>query len=66
MPCRYCGKENLFDQPYYYHAGFADQGFLYNDAGTLTLVWSVSDPALQRLFPADATLDITGGKSPAL
>jgi hypothetical protein len=54
VTCRYCGKDNLFDQPYYFHAGFADQGFLYNDAGTLTLVWSVSDPVLQRLFPADA------------
>jgi hypothetical protein len=32
-----------FDQPHPYHAGFGNQGFLYNEAGTLTLVWSSFD-----------------------
>jgi hypothetical protein len=34
---------HFFNQPYAYHAGFADQGFLYNDDGNLTLVWSAYD-----------------------
>lgn len=41
----------VFDQPYIYHAGFAEQGFLYNDAGTLTLVWGSLDPLLEKIFP---------------
>jgi hypothetical protein len=48
--CKHCGKDNIFDQPYPYHAGFTDQGFLYNDTGTLTLVWSMLDPVLIDLF----------------
>jgi hypothetical protein len=55
IKCKHCGKDILFDQPYAYHAGFADQGFLYNDAGTLTLVWSVLDPALDKLFLGQST-----------
>jgi hypothetical protein len=51
IKCKLCGKDILFDQPYVYHAGFADQGFLYNDAGTLTLVWSISDPVFDAMFP---------------
>lgn len=47
--CRKCGRANLFDQPYRYHAGFADQGFLYNDAGNLTLVWSCFDPDYEAI-----------------
>jgi len=43
--CKQCGRDNVFDQPYPYHAGFGNQGFLYNDAGTLTLTWSSYDPA---------------------
>ncbi len=44
IACPQCGGTNSFDQPYRYHAGFSDQGFLYNDAGNLTLVWSSYDP----------------------
>jgi hypothetical protein len=51
IECKHCGNKNAFDQPYPYHAGFADQGFLYNDAGNLTLVWSVLDPVLEEIFP---------------
>ena len=29
--------------------GFGDQGFLYDDAGTLTLTWSCFDPAFGAL-----------------
>jgi hypothetical protein len=42
--CPSCGHKNDFEQPYPFHAGFGDQGFLYNDAGNLTLVWSSFDP----------------------
>jgi hypothetical protein len=50
IACPSCGHINLFQQPYPYHAGFADQGFLYNDEGNLTLVWSVYDPAFEAFF----------------
>jgi hypothetical protein len=39
----------MFEQPYPYHAGFSDQGFLYNDAGDLTLVWSSFDPEYEMI-----------------
>jgi hypothetical protein len=45
----------VFDQPSLYHAGFSDQGFLYNDVGNLSLTWSCYDPAYAALV---------GGKSP--
>ena len=47
--CESCGHSSEFAQPYAYHAGFADQGFLYDDAGTLTLVWSSFDPAFEAI-----------------
>src|SRR6185295_8528842 len=55
IKCGSCGHANIFNQPYPYHAGFSDQGFLYNDAGHLTLSWSCYDPAFER---------IVGGKNP--
>lgn len=48
IKCSACGRANIFNQPYPYHAGFSDQGFLYNDAGNLTLTWSCYDPAFER------------------
>src|SRR5688572_30028089 len=51
VKCKGCGRDNVFDQPYAYHAGFSDQGFLYDDAGTLTLVWSMFDPVFEEMFP---------------
>ena len=48
--CATCGRSNAFDQPYAYHAGFGDQGFLYNDAGDCTLVWSIYDPEYEALL----------------
>jgi hypothetical protein len=47
--CRSCGHSHYFNQPYAYHAGFADQGFLYNDDGDLTLVWSAFDSAHEEI-----------------
>jgi len=49
VPCKACGTVNRFNQPYAYHAGFSNQGFLYNEAGDLTLVWSSFDPAYEQL-----------------
>jgi len=49
--CASCGKDTVFDQPYPFHAGFSDQGFLYNDAGDLTFIWGVYDPLMKELFP---------------
>ena len=47
--CPKCGHLNVFNQPYAYHAGFGDQGFLYNDDGNLTLTWSVFDSDFVRI-----------------
>ncbi len=47
--CTSCGHKNEFEQPYPFHAGFGNQGFLYNDEGNLTLVWSSFDPAYQAI-----------------
>jgi len=49
VTCKACGGTNEFPQPYAYHAGFGNQGFLYNEAGTLTLVWDSFDPAYVAL-----------------
>lgn len=49
--CGNCGYENVFNQPYPYHAGFGDQGFLYNEEGNLTLIWSSYDKTYSKLFP---------------
>jgi hypothetical protein len=49
LKCPICQRDNVFAQPYPYHAGFSEQGFLYSEAGTLTLVWSSYDPAWERL-----------------
>jgi len=49
IKCTSCAHENVFDQPYPYHAGFSNEGFLYNDDGTLTLVWSSFDPAYEAV-----------------
>ena len=43
VPCPSCGRANDFAEAY--HAGFSELGFLYNEAGNLTLVWGVFDPA---------------------
>jgi hypothetical protein len=50
VTCTSCGHKNEFDQPYPFHAGFSNQGFLYNDEGNLTLVWSSFDPAYQGMM----------------
>jgi hypothetical protein len=57
--CSLCGYENDFDQPYRYHAGFGDQGFLYNEAGNMTLTWSAYDPYFRKLFPKTNTWALT-------
>jgi hypothetical protein len=49
VTCKSCATENEFAQPYAYHAGFGNQGFLYDEAGTLTLIWSTFDPSWQQL-----------------
>jgi hypothetical protein len=38
-----------FDQPYPYHAGQGDQGFLYNEAGDKTLVWGSYDSGYESV-----------------
>ncbi len=50
ITCKCCKHSNVFAQPYPYHAGFGDQGFVYNEAGNLTLTWSVYDPYFKKNF----------------
>ena len=54
--CPRCGKDNIFDQPYMYHAGFSDQCFMYSDSGRHTLVWSCYDPVVKRFCTASKRL----------
>jgi len=51
ISCSFCGHKNVFKQPHPFHAGFGNQGFLYNDAGNLTLTWSSFDPAYEAIAP---------------
>ena len=53
ITCKACRGVTSFAQPYAYHAGFADQGFLYDDDGLTTLVWSLYDPAVEPFFHRD-------------
>jgi DNA-directed RNA polymerase subunit RPC12/RpoP len=50
LRCSACGKETAFEQPYAYHAGFSDQAFLYDDAGTSALVFSAYDEEFSSVF----------------
>lgn len=54
VKCGKCGRENVFDQPFAYHAGFAEQGFIYSNSGHFTLVWSWNDPVMNRYRGIDA------------
>ena len=49
LVCNACRHANVFNQPYPYHAGFGNQGFLYNDKGNLTLVWSSYDSSYEKI-----------------
>lgn len=49
ITCPECGHHNVFQQPYAYHAGFGNQGFLYNEAGNRTLIWSSFDPEYEAI-----------------
>jgi hypothetical protein len=49
IECTSCGHKNDFDQPHPFHAGFSNQGFLYNGESNLTLVWRRFDPAYEAI-----------------
>jgi DNA-directed RNA polymerase subunit RPC12/RpoP len=49
VECSHCGHLNVFDQPYRYHAGFGNQGFLYNETGNRTLIWSSFDREFEAI-----------------
>ncbi len=50
LKCATCGYKNVFSQPYPYHAGFSDAGFLYNEQGNATLIWCLYDPYFEKHF----------------
>ena len=66
VPCTACQAVNVFKQPYPYHAGFGNEGFLYNDAGTLTLVWGSYDAAYQAIVGQRHPWDLTTSLQVAL
>ena len=47
VTCPSCGHGTVFQMPWPFHAGYGDQGFLYNEAGDRTLIWSSFDPDYQ-------------------
>ena len=49
ITCSKCNFQDIFNQPYRYHAGFGNQGFLYNEAGNRTLIWDSYDPDYIRI-----------------
>jgi hypothetical protein len=59
IPCPQCQRPNHFAQPHLYHAGFGDQGFLYDDAGHLTLTWSIYDPIFERYVGKRVAWDLS-------
>jgi hypothetical protein len=61
IECIGCGHANASVQPNAYHAGFANQGLLYDDAGDLTLVWGSFDAAYERIVGARHLLARTLG-----
>ncbi len=59
VTCPLCGHGNVFRQPYPYHAGYGNQGFLYNEAGDRTLTWNSSDPAYTAVVGAKHPWELT-------
>jgi hypothetical protein len=57
--CPGCGKRLVFCTWSGEHSRFLDFGFLYNDAGTSTLVWAAFDPAYQALFGQEMPWDLS-------
>ena len=49
IDCPECKRLIIFNQPYPFHAGSGNQGFLYNESGNCTLVWSSFDPDYEKL-----------------
>jgi hypothetical protein len=63
--CKKCGLENDFEQPYPYNADFTKVGFLYNDEGNLTLIWSIYDPVYEATAGEAPPWDISPKKQKA-
>jgi hypothetical protein len=66
LKCNQCRQDTVFQQPYLFHAGFGDQGFLYNDAGTLTLVWGSYDQAYAAIVGQKHPWDLEPSERRAL
>ena len=57
VTCSTCGHVHHLEQPHAFHAGFSNEGFLYNDEGTLVLVWSSFDPEYERVWACPGFVD---------
>jgi hypothetical protein len=66
IKCALCAYENVFNQPYAFHAGFSNEGFLYNDEGDLTLIWSSFDPAYEAIVGKHHPWSLTVGQQASL
>ncbi len=57
--CPGCGKRLVFQDPSGEHSRYVDYGFLYNDAGTLTLLWKTIDPTFEVMFGEQKPWDLS-------
>jgi uncharacterized protein len=66
VTCPHCGHGNVFAQPYPYHAGYGNQGFLYSEAGDCTLTWSSFDREYAAVVGAKQPWALTDADREAL
>jgi hypothetical protein len=59
LVCPGCARRLVYPEPTTKHSRWIDLGFLYDDAGTSTLVWSTLDPVYQTLFAEQSPWDLS-------
>jgi hypothetical protein len=60
VPCSGCGTRIPFDPPTTDDVRLQNLAFLYNDAGTATLVWATTDPAYRSMFGDQKPWELSG------
>ena len=63
--CPGCGKRLVFREPSFEHTQILDYGFLYNDAGTSTLVWKTFDPSYEAMLGNQKPWNLSPGQQAA-
>jgi hypothetical protein len=59
LSCSGCAAQIPFDLPTTDDARLRNLAFLYNDAGTSTLVWATTDPAYRDIFGNQKAWDLS-------